>query len=66
MEIAICLALGADAVGMARALLQTAADSAEAVTVQLAAIIRQLRIAMFASGAKTIDDLDATRLFTRS
>ena len=53
VEIAICLALGADAVGMARALLQTAADSAEAVTVQLAAIIRQLRIAMFASGAKT-------------
>jgi isopentenyl-diphosphate delta-isomerase len=66
VEIATCLALGADAVGMAHALLQAAADSSEAVIAQLAAIIRQLRIAMFSSGARTIDDLDTARLTTRS
>jgi len=66
VEAAICLALGADAVGMAYALLRAAADSSEAVITQLDIIIRQLRIAMFASGARTIDDLDTARLTTRS
>ncbi|MBN1399317.1 MAG: type 2 isopentenyl-diphosphate Delta-isomerase [Anaerolineae bacterium] len=57
IETAICLALGADLVGMARALLSAACESAEAVVRRLDLVTRQLRIAMFCAGARTVADL---------
>ncbi|MBC7236123.1 MAG: type 2 isopentenyl-diphosphate Delta-isomerase [Chloroflexi bacterium] len=61
-----CLALGADLVGMAYPLLQPAMESEQAVVAKLAVVLRQLRIAMFCVGARTIKALDRSRLFTRS
>ena len=62
IQAALCLALGADLVGMAHALLRPAAESAEAVTRRLELTLRQLRIAMFCAGARTIADLTPDRL----
>jgi isopentenyl-diphosphate delta-isomerase len=64
VEAAICLALGADLVGLARHLLAPAVSSAEATFERLSVIVRQLRIAMFCAGARTPADLDETRLTT--
>jgi len=66
VEAAICLALGAALVGMAATLLRPATDSVEAVVRRLEVVVRQLRIAMFCSGAKTIPALDTSRLTARS
>ena len=60
VEAAICLALGADLVGMAHALLRPAVDSAEAVIDKLTVVLRQLRTAMFCSGAKSVGHLRQT------
>lgn len=65
IESAICMALGADLVGMAHALLRPATQSAEAVIRRLEIVQRQLRIAMFCAGAATLADLTPSRL-TRS
>ena len=65
-EVAVCLALGANLAGMAQALLRPAADSAQAVGDKLRILLRQLRIAMFCSGARTISDLDGSRLALRN
>ncbi len=61
-----CLALGADLVGMAYPLLRPATESATAVTEKLAVILRQLCIAMFCTGARSLADLDRSHLLTRS
>jgi len=66
VEAALCLALGANLVGMAGPLLRPAAESAEAVIARLKAVIKQLRVAMFCSGARTIADLDRSRVSVRS
>ena len=62
IEAAIALALGANLVGYAHELLCPAMDSAAAVNQRLDIILRQLRIAMFCAGARTLADLDTTRL----
>jgi isopentenyl-diphosphate delta-isomerase len=62
IEAAIALALGANLVGYAQELLCPAMDSAAAVNQRLDIILRQLRIAMFCAGARTLADLDTTRL----
>ncbi|MFH1085455.1 MAG: type 2 isopentenyl-diphosphate Delta-isomerase [Chloroflexota bacterium] len=62
IEAAICLALGANLVGMARPLLRPASESADAVLRRLELVLRQLRIAMFCAGARTVADLTPDRL----
>jgi len=66
VEAALCLALGADLVGMAQPLLRPAMESAQAVIARLEAVIRQLRVAMFCSGARSIGQLDRSRVAARS
>jgi len=66
VEAALCLALGADLVGMAQPLLAPAMDSAGAVIERLGVVIRQLRVAMFCSGARTLAELDRSRVTVRS
>lgn len=59
---AVSLALGANLVGMAATLLRPATDSVDAVVRRLGVIVRQLRIAMFCTGARTIAELDSAHL----
>lgn len=56
------LALGADLFGIAHPLLQPATISDDAVVSMLSSIVRELRIAMFCAGARTLDDLRAAPL----
>jgi isopentenyl-diphosphate Delta-isomerase len=65
VEMAKCLALGANLAGMARPLLHAALESDEALEQQLDVILRQLRIAMFCCGARTTGDLGPQRIFLR-
>ncbi len=66
VDVAKCLALGASLVGMARPLLLAALDSEEALLQSLEVILRQLAIAMFCTGARTVDDLAPERIYSRS
>jgi len=59
IEIAKCLALGADAAGLAGPFLKAAAISAEAVVAEAEALAAELRVACFCAGARTIADLRA-------
>jgi len=54
VEAALAIALGADAVGIARPLLEAAMSSAEAAGEVLSLFIQTLRIAMFAAGIPNI------------
>ncbi len=65
VEVAKCLALGASLAGIAQPLLRSATDSSEAVSGQLQIILRQLRVAMFCAGARTVADLDSSRIVSR-
>jgi isopentenyl-diphosphate delta-isomerase len=65
VEVAKCLALGASLAGIAQPLLRPAMDSAEAVSGQLRIILCQLRVAMFCTGARTVADLDFSRIVPR-
>ncbi len=58
IDVAKSIALGAELAGMAAPFLKAAARSAEAVAEELQAIIMELRVAMFVSGAR---DLKALR-----
>jgi isopentenyl-diphosphate delta-isomerase len=62
VDIAKALALGADMAGIALPLLRAAAESQEAVITLLETTIQELRIAMFAAGARNISDLREGRL----
>jgi len=62
IDLAKCIALGAQAGGLARPLLQAAARSAESVHEAVAEIVLELRIAMFAAGAGNIPALQNTPL----
>jgi len=54
LDVAKAIALGADAAGLAMPLLQAAARSTEAVKAELAQLITELRLAMFATGCANL------------
>jgi len=57
VDVAKCIALGAAAAGIARPFLLAAARSAEAADEAVAEIIAELRVAMFAVGAGSLEAL---------
>lgn len=57
LDVARALALGASSAGMARALLSAATQGQDNVEEELSAIIHELKVAMFLTGSKTVDDL---------
>jgi isopentenyl-diphosphate delta-isomerase len=56
-EIAKCVALGAELVGLASPFLKRAVDSVEAVIDEMEFLEAELRIAMFCSGSATLEEL---------
>ncbi len=66
VDVAKCLALGANLVGMARPLLLAALVSEEALHQQLEVTQRQLSIALFCTGSRTVADLVPERIYVRS
>ncbi len=62
IQVAKAIALGATACGIARPLLLAAAESAGAAVRAIAVIIAQLRVAMFAAGARDLAALSRTPL----
>jgi isopentenyl-diphosphate delta-isomerase len=62
IDIAKCIALGASVGGIARPFLKAAAQSEQAVEEAVAEVIAELRIAMFAAGAGSIEVLRQTPL----
>lgn len=62
LDIAKCIALGAQLGGMAGPFLRAAAESREALAALISLTIRQLRVAMFAAGAGTLSALRQTPL----
>ena len=63
IDIAKCIALGANLGGMARQFLLSAAVSEEALNTTIMAITRQLKIAMFAVGARNISELKNNKIY---
>ncbi len=63
VDVAKCLALGAELGGLARPLLQAAMAGTAAATI--GTLLRQLRIATWATGAAGVDDLDASAVVAR-
>jgi isopentenyl-diphosphate delta-isomerase len=57
IEVAKCIALGADMVGLASPFLRAAANTHEAVEAVIADLVRELTIAMFASGCGNLSRL---------
>ena len=57
IDIAKCLALGADLCGMAGPFLRPATESAEAVADEIAATVHELSVAMFVAGAESVQAL---------
>jgi len=67
LDVAKCIALGADIAGVASPFLKAAARSVEAVTEEIRAIEMELRVAMFVSGARELNALrDPGRLILSS
>jgi len=66
IDAAKCVALGARLCGMAGQFLKAAAVSPEATIETINDTVRELRITMFAAGAKDIEQLQATPLFKAS
>jgi isopentenyl-diphosphate delta-isomerase len=62
VDLAKCVALGASLGGMAAEFLKAAAESLQAVHDRIHVTIGQLRVAMFASGAATLDALRGAEL----
>jgi len=57
LDVAKCVTLGADLVGLAQPFLRPASESPERVVEAVKAIRRELEIAMFCVGARTLDEL---------
>lgn len=66
IDIAKCLALGADMGGMAGTFLKAADDSLETAVNVMRMIVDQIRIAMFACGARNLDELNPDKLHKNS
>ena len=65
IDVANCIALGADLVGFAGHFLRAVDNAGTAGVVELAeTITTELRIAMFASGAQNMNTLSQTHLYT--
>ena len=62
IDIVKCLALGANMGGMAGLFLKAAYDSEQATRQTIQMIVEQIRIAMFAVGAKSLPELNLSRL----
>jgi isopentenyl-diphosphate delta-isomerase len=62
IDLAKCLALGADLGGMAGQFLQAASQSTEAVLQRIDLTARQLRVTLFATASRTIQELDNTKI----
>jgi len=65
IDVAKAIALGADLVGLAYPFLQAAIDSPDAVEARLRRTIRELKICMFCTGARTLSDLRQVELIER-
>ncbi len=63
LDVAKCIALGAEVGGLASPFLKAAAQSTEAVSDLIKALTTQLRIAMFCTGTRTVADLKHTPLY---
>ena len=57
LDVAKAIALGADVTGMAYPFLRPATESADAVVATIERIVRELRVAMFCVGARTVEEL---------
>ncbi len=66
VDVAKCLALGADLGGMAGPLLKAATKSTDAVVAHIDQIVAQIRLSMFATGAPEIQALRSTKLWKES
>jgi len=62
IDVAKAIALGADVVGLAYPLLRAAVESADAVEAKLRRMLKELRICMFCTGARTLGDLRKVEL----
>ena len=65
IDAAKAIAMGADLVGLAQPFLEPATRSTEETTEAIADVVRQLEIAMFCVGARTLAELRATELVRR-
>lgn len=65
LDAAKAMALGADLVGMARPFLEAAMESTAAVVARAQRTIRELEVAMFCTGARSIEALQGTQLRSR-
>lgn len=64
LDAAKAITIGANVIGFARSLLQSATESSEAVVQTMSQIELELKMAMFGVGAQTIDDLRNTNRVT--
>ena len=62
VDVAKAIAMGADVVGLAQPFLAPAVESADAVYEKIQRTVRELRIAMFCAGARTLDELRQVRV----
>lgn len=66
LDVAVALALGADVVALARPLLAAAAESEDAAVQAIEAIVHELRVLCFCTGARTVADLRGVRVVERA
>jgi isopentenyl-diphosphate delta-isomerase len=66
LDLAKAIACGANLGGMAFQFLSAATDSSEAVLEKIERTVRELKIAMFCVGARTVDKLRSAKLVRRS
>ncbi len=60
VDVAKCIALGADLAAVAAPLLRAAAEGHDALALRLRALVAEIRISMFCVGARTLRDLRGT------
>lgn len=64
LDVAKAVALGADIVGLAQRFLEAANDSAELTLERAHRVIRELRIAMFCVGVRSLAELQETKIYS--